>query len=60
MGCKCQKTPVPIEILEGKVDLPTINHANIKDSLEKYEKQFPLYRQHVSAWVFKMQQMGKD
>ena len=31
-----------------------------KDSLVRFEKKFPLYKMHVSAWIKKLQDIGKE
>ena len=61
MGCNCKKgVKYTEEQRTGQAELADVDMSKEKDSLIRFQHMFPLYKMHVSAWLKKLQDMGKD
>lgn len=61
MGCACKSAPkYSEEARSGKIELADVDLTKEKDSLVRFEKSFPIYKMHVSAWVSRLNGIGKS
>jgi hypothetical protein len=58
-GCKCAKNQKRYDPNTDFGDMPPTDLSKIKDPLERFEKEFPFHRMHVTRFVQKVNALGK-